>query len=688
MNKIINIFKYKTIFIFISMLILVPSFYFNITSYTTNSGINEIDSFSEGLMISDMMYNNNYINESMFLKVIHPLVGLIHGETGAPDEILSRYVNNKSYDQVEYATYESNITAHRLIYNFIDNLFPNNKSNVVGTIKLINAFFLALMITIILVWIRRSLSEEVTYILLLILAFCSDYFVPYGTNLYWIASSMFLPMAVSIIIIHRKDIASKKNKIIMFSLTFASCLIKQLFYFEFVSVVMISMMIPYFLYILENKLKFIESIKLLLYPILGALASFLIACIIKFLMLCKSYNWGRAIDIFFDPIIYRLFGDINSKNLSISTSTNYPISILMNDMLSFKVISIKGLFTINEALLIIVSIILIMISYLTFKNNKDFVDSMEFPFIIITAISLLAPISWFVLAKPHTVVHEPLCVILWFLPFNILLIAIDIYILVKLFKKFICKLPINIRQLKNKSFIIIICTILCLITMYFNKDIASYKYINMNIVNEEGIDLYSSNEIKIIFYSGSLYYVTQKTMTSQFYLHIIPTNPSDLDKNSQLAGFANYDFDFNKYKVIEPYKINGNEIVKIELPSYPIDNILTGQYSLNNEELKVLWEERIDLSQLTNLPSDYTFSPYNLSDSNWNRGISNDGTIILLSGADSRLISLKGKNIYTSGGIMSKVINVEYVSGGWTHLILKDPILLSDSNDVLIFDIK
>lgn len=687
MNKIFKLVKSKNMFIVLAIFILVPSFYFNITAYTTKLGIKEIDSFSEGIMITDMMYNNHFKSNNPFLKSIMGTI-FADGSTGSRDEIYSKYINNETYEEKAYTSYQSNITAHRLIYNFIDSLFPNNKSYVVNIIKFLNALFLVVILIIILLWIRKSLSWQVPYILTFILAFCCSNFVAFGTNLYWITGSMFLPMAVSIIVVNsKKIILSKRFYMITFISAFFTCLLKQLFYVEFVTAVMISMMIPYFFYVFENKCKFKECVKLFVFPFLGAIMSFLVTCIIKVIMLCKIYEYKVAMDYFLSPIIYRILGESDSINQEISAATNYPLNLLFNDMFSAEAISVKGIISITEGRLIIISLILIMISYCTYHNRTEYRQSKEFPFIISTLISFLAPMSWFILAKPHTVVHESLCVILWYLPLNILLIALDIFIIIRLCNKYIVEIYKNLKKIMWRLCFLLLNILLCFFIIYITQDVTNYKLLNMHIVNNEGQELYNNNGIEITYYNGSLYYIAHKKMPNEFYLHITPADLSNLDEDSQNYGYVNYDFAFNELKIREPFKINGNEIVKIELPEYAIDDIVTGQYRLDNEERLNLWEQKIDLSKQTSMPSGYTFSPYDLTDNNWVRGISNDGTIILLQGDDTRLIGLKGKNIFASNGVTVKVIDVQYKSEMWTHLILDKPITQPNINELLSFTV-
>ncbi len=665
MNKYLNIFISKKTFTAISLLLLTFSFYFNVTLYTTNDNIKEIDPFSDGIMISDLMYNNHFTNESLFQKAINSEIKFKNNLTGTKEEIYLKYINNETYDEDVYITYQSNITAHRAIYNTIDNMLQNNKIVVIYIIEFLNALFLSSMITIILLWIKKIFFIQVSYILLFLIAFTYGRFVPFATNLYWITGSMFLPMASSILVLYTRNFTlSKRHFITIFAVAFMSCFMKQLFYFEFVSSIMVSMMIPYIYYVFSNKLKFKDSVKLFTIPTIGALMSFVTVCLIKVIMLSKNYSIQEAINLFFGNISYRLVGD----------NSYYSFAYLFNDMLSFDVISIKKIITLTESELIIISIILITISYIMFESDNNYFESNEFSFFITTLISIIAPISWFILAKPHSFIHEWLVVVLWYLPFNILISALDIYIIIKIYKKVIenksRKTKIKKSKLKkNKIFALVLCIGLCTLTKYASMNITEYKNLNIPVVYEDGLKVYDNDGINITYYNGSLYYISKKSISHQFFLHIIPVNISDIDDYSRSMGFENYDFNFNESKIIEPYKINGKEFVKIDLPIYEISKIVTGQYELKENKFNNLWEYEIDLSSIFSFPKGYTFSPFNLNDENWQRGISNDGIIILLPGNNYKFKVLKGKNISINGDTFT-VNDVIFVTQEWTHLIL------------------
>lgn len=679
MNKIRKIFESDMVFFVISIFILTLAFSLNITRFTTNINLKNIDSYSEGIMIADLMYNNHYNNDTLFLKGINSDLTFTDGSTGTYDEIYNKYIKNETYQKNQYFTYTSNITADRILYNWIDNLI-DNKTVVINVIKLINALFLAIVTTIILLWIKNVFSFMTSYSVLLVLAFLCPNFVGFGTNLYWITGSLFLPTASSFWVLSRNTVSkTRKFYILVFGVSYVSCLIKQLFYFEFVSSVMISMIVPYIYYSVIKKLTLKDTLKLYILPTSGAVLSFLTTCFIKILMLSKNFYWKNAVKEFLSPILYRLIGSSDSGSDTINASAHYPLAFLLNDMLSQVAISIKGIINISQSQLILISIIIFLIYYYSCRE----IDKKIISFIISLFVACLAPLSWFILAKPHSVVHEWLCSILWFLPLNIFILSFDIYLLFNLLLKYIKG---NKYLLIKKIKLTLICFVLGGLTFYMSINISNYKELNMTNVYLNGLELYKSNDIKILYYNDSLYYVTSKNIKDKFFLHIIPKDYNELSDDYKSLGYANFDFNFNDLKIEQPYKIGINSIAKINLPSYEISKIKTGQFEIRNSEYKFLWQEEFDMNDLLYIPDGFKLTPYDLNDKNWNNGISKDGYILLIKDYDNKFKSLIGRTIISSTGEKAIVKDIQFTSDGWIYVIL-DTVIKNDKN-MLTFTVQ
>ena len=86
--------KSNRIFFIISVITLFCSFYFNFPIYFSDYGDPDFDSWSNGIMISDIMFNENFPTDSSFAKIITPGTNLYDGthiESG--DDLYRAYLS-------------------------------------------------------------------------------------------------------------------------------------------------------------------------------------------------------------------------------------------------------------------------------------------------------------------------------------------------------------------------------------------------------------------------------------------------------------------------------------------------------------------------------------------------------------------------------------------------------------------
>ena len=75
-------------------------------------------------------------------------------------------------------------------------------------------------------------------------------------------------------------------------------------------------------------------------------------------------------------------------------------------------------------------------------------------------------------------------------------------------------------------------------------------------------------------------------LASRFLLHVEAADPADLPPERQALGYANLDFDFAQNR---GSWVGERCVVGADLPAYGIAAVRTGQYSMDNGELRVAW---------------------------------------------------------------------------------------------------
>ena len=90
---------------------------------------------------------------------------------------------------------------------------------------------------------------------------------------------------------------------------------------------------------------------------------------------------------------------------------------------------------------------------------------------------------------------------------------------------------------------------------------------------------------------------TQGDTDAPFYLHIVPVNEDDLPKYRRRRGYDNLDFKFGD----RGHWLNGRGgrcIAEVPLPNYPVAAVRAGQYVVEGEALRNIWEGELRLELL------------------------------------------------------------------------------------------
>lgn len=151
--------------------------------------------------------------------------------------------------------------------------------------------------------------------------------------------------------------------------------------------------------------------------------SFVAANIIRFFVILSEYkDVSETIDIIISKINLRLVSGVSGKKDYIGTL----LMILQDDC-----ISVSGKISISYGQIILAflafSIFAVIVStgFLKFYNKNLYGD------LSVVWLSILSPMSWFILAQPHTLAHPDLMTILWYLPFIPLCLCMSVGLLIK-----------------------------------------------------------------------------------------------------------------------------------------------------------------------------------------------------------------------------------------------------------------
>lgn len=415
----------------LSAIILLGGLWFNWPLNFSVDAVDHFDDWSQGIMISDLMYQDNY-GGSLFIQIITPPMLNQLGYSDTIGVLENAFVEGRSFPQEDFAQYISNICIHGHFYRLLNAILPISNKALITLLKFICCVWTAGMLGVILYWIGLNTSAILPLIISVIAAVACPIFTMYGTNLYWCAGNLFLPMAIMTCLVRSRKFCCDTSKQICKKLAltaFVTCLVKQLFYFEFVTSVMIAMTVPLVYWLIAERKKLIDWVRCFGATIAGAVASFVTTFAIKLLLLIIQFGWQDAIAFTYQNLEERILGTTDTTDASLLESANASYTLVLKWMMNKPCISIGSiritmLQIIGACMVCIVGYLLLSLLCRRYLEKGFMIDNSWLALASATVISVFAPLSWFVLAKPHTFVHEVHCGFVWFCPFVFMAFAL------------------------------------------------------------------------------------------------------------------------------------------------------------------------------------------------------------------------------------------------------------------------
>ena len=405
--------KQGILFFLISVIVLFFSFSYNVFHAVNPDKFYSFQHDSESLVIGRLVKS---LNDGIFSTEAR--LGRYHGLAGDTNENQTQLflgaVSGGFYQQ-----YDSQIGLQGILFSGIDKLLtrlsitPDVRLNIYHALS---AFLFALTLSVIIWLLGFEVGIEAASLVLVTLIL-SKWQVYMAKNLYWMVFAMFLPMVVVMGYLKLQEIGKKIPIIIPVSLVVICVVIKSSMGYEYISTILIATLAPIVYFAIKNNWNRNVTIRrLVLFGAMG-LAGFFLSISLHIYQLGKSKdNYESAISTIKERISARTYADSNAYvSTSYSDSQNASVfCVLYQQMVkggSFR-LKIPYLFW------------LLYFAYISFKLMKARIaDKSERKIIramiFTTWFSLLAPLSWFILAKSHTFIHTYINNIVWHLPFMI-----------------------------------------------------------------------------------------------------------------------------------------------------------------------------------------------------------------------------------------------------------------------------
>ena len=614
----------KSLFLFVVITFLLQlSFNYNFFNATSKNLFNEYQKSSEALVIGKII---NSQNNSLFSKNV----------MGTYGEWKNNY-NIYLYDDknnIDYIIYSSSFGLQGYFYSILDrlfNIFNFSSHNKLNFMYFLTSFALSLTFATFIISIKKEFGLFSSFILFVTILYCQP-LVIFSKNLYWVTFLLFLPFVYSWYILKKYENITTQNLpnkfyLCIFLLIYFKCLSG----FEFLSTIFISIAIPFIYFYLKNNWEIQTLLKKLTIVYFYSFSAFILSI---FTFLLQKYfvygNIDSAINLLKFIVLKRTHGNSEEMPYILKASLESDIfEVLLkywNNKNSFDFNSIFGyskFITFGDIFLLFIIFIIIYIALSFFIKLNIKYKKEQKNLLIVTFISFLAPLSWFVLSKGHSYIHSNINYILLYVP-SLLLVFTFISLTIRnllslffLFTKFILNILIS-NIIKTLSLILVVIVIYFTYSNY--KKNVNLELLNSNIITLDGIDnnmtiFFNTKEQKIIYFYKDC---KNKDVSTGFFLHLIPEDTNNLPENRKQYKFDNLDFNWNSHAIETPFfgEYRNSCLAVRDLPKYKIKTINTGQFNKDGR----LWQTSIDLTSKIEPLKD--IQSFNLTDNNWINGIS------------------------------------------------------------------
>ena len=385
------------------------------------------DMWSNNIMVSDMIYCEHYGLDTVFLQEITPVIEEEIFGYSSKELQKELFESGTAIAKEHFITYHSNIVLQRYGYAFLNEILPVSGEVLLLILLVINVGLFAGMAAVIANWIRCEFGDFPAFATTILLVVTCPAFAAAGHNLYWIPWSLYFSMAMMILLLNSKkyqEAPDTKKNIALFICTIISCMIKQLMYFELVSTIMVAITIPLIYEYFLNWKEWKRYLKSGIFVFIGAIFSFGVVNVLKFFMhIFEQGSIEKAIWVMKGLIYARLVGDTSSVDEVAAWAARIPRGDVIKRMFEMPAIMFGEDVYLSQGqltwIVFATSIAGLVIQFVKKKYCGRF-NRRWFALLGTTIISVLAPLSWFFLAKVHTYIHKEYMSIAWFMPFAIL----------------------------------------------------------------------------------------------------------------------------------------------------------------------------------------------------------------------------------------------------------------------------
>ena len=420
----------------ISFFLIFIGFSFNAYRAAPPIALNTYGKISESMVVGRLAetQKNGLFSSGGFLGF-----ALREGDTAENFQVQHRiYTDHLEYKN--FNTYRTITGFNGFVFGLIDELTGFSNAFNLKLFAMINSFLAALSLALIISFILYYTGFWAWLFALLSIIF-SISLTAFGSNLFFCTWAFYVPFLVVAFILFHEEITGKYSPKKSLFFIFLGITIKCLFNgMEFISSTLVMMMLPVFFFAIKNhwKLKLLAR-RFAMYSVVAIVGVIFILSILaaQISIYDGSFRSGP------DHIVMSWF-----KRTS-EVSTDYKFNPLeqrslearLTDALKYQMKAaaykfdwnlfrthyrlLTGTATYGMTLLAGLIMSMVQLFFFLIRKRRDKDQQNALAMLVMAWISLLAPLSWFVIFKGHAFIHQTLVTLVWYLPFIIFAAAVS-----------------------------------------------------------------------------------------------------------------------------------------------------------------------------------------------------------------------------------------------------------------------
>lgn len=340
----------------------------------------------------------------------------------------------------QYNTYKSQTGGQGILYSIGDKIAGKyiRASYRMYLYRIVNALLLIIILIVFLGWAFRNFGQTCTLVSLFLI-FLSPWLHSFSQSIWWCLWSYFLPFTGVLIFLERRQYNptkynDKKLLILIFCTVFLKCFFTG---YEYITVSVLGIIPPIVYYHTIEKSEYKKAFTTIFKSSISVLSAIMVSMTI---LLVQIRSLSGSFEAGIQHIVYsyvkRTTFNIPGAEINEFSPNLFEILKVYLNGNAFD-ISIHSLhIPVKFSYGILAMFISIIIIYLLRNKQNNIKDK---ALIYTSIVSIIAPLSWFIMFKQHAYAHPHLDFIVWYIPFFLYIFLIIGQAMTLIFSKIFSK---------------------------------------------------------------------------------------------------------------------------------------------------------------------------------------------------------------------------------------------------------